>query len=436
VSEELAREARAIFADALAAVDIRAAVQRELRREGGLIRELPLDELDQVLVVALGKAARPMAEAAHQALHGLKYRGVVVGPEPPLGLGEGWVLVQGAHPIPNARSLHAAQSVLALLATATPRTLVLFLISGGASAMVEQPLDPGLSLEDLAAFHRALVASGLAIGEMNAMRKHLSAVKGGRLAQAAAKARAQLTLLVSDVPALQPDAIGSGPSLPDSTTLQDCAVPLRQTGAAFPSRVREFFAGPLCVETPKPAHPAFARASWTVLLSSAQLAEAAAQAARARGFLVEVDNTCDEWEYRDAARFLLERSAALAGDQARNQPRTCLISVGEVSVALPPNPGTGGRNQQLALWCAGELARRREQATVLSAGSDGADGNSAAAGAVCDETTVARADQLSLSTTRALAAFESAPLLSAIGDQIVTGPTGNNLRDLRLVLRG
>jgi glycerate 2-kinase len=433
VSEELANAARAIFAEALAAVDVPAAVKRELRREDGAIRacgmEVPVDDLDRVLVVAMGKAAGPMAEAAAEALRVLSCEGVVVGPEPPNGLGEGWVFVQGAHPVPDARSLQAAEAVLALLRTATPRSLVLFLVSGGASAMVERPLDTGISLEDVAAFHQALVASGLAIGEMNALRKHFSAAKGGRLAEAAEKARAQVTLLVSDVPALQPDAIGSGPSLPDSTTLAECAELLQRTREAFPPKVREFFKGTLCVETPKAGDAAFGRASWTVLLSSEHLAEAAARAARARGFLVEIDNGCDEWEYRDAGLFLLRRSMMIASE------RSCLISVGEVSVTLPEKAGTGGRNRQLALWCACELARRGDKATVLSAGSDGADGNSDAAGAVCDQTTVELAGQLGLSAAEALAKFDSAPLLHAIGGQIVTGPTGNNLRDLRLVLR-
>jgi glycerate 2-kinase len=327
---------------------------------------------------------------------------------------------------------HAHLTVLAALKEVTPRTAVLFLLSGGASAMMEQPLDPRTTLQDMAAYHRALVGSGLPITAMNAMRKHLSAVKGGRLAVAAAAAHAQVTLLLSDVPNAAPDAIGSGPSLPDTSTLSECRTLLNQlnAGGSLPSAIVDFFSSPLCTETPGPDDPAFARSWWRVILSGEHLAAAASNAAQAAGYHVVIDNTCDEWEYREAARYLLDRSSQIA----RQHQRTCLISVGELGVALPPNPGEGGRNQQFALWSAAELARRGQAAVVLSAGSDGIDGNSAAAGAVCDQQTVQRAAQLGLSVEDALAAFDTAPLLHALDSQIVAGPTGNNLRDLRLIL--
>jgi hydroxypyruvate reductase len=169
-----------------------------------------------------------------------------------------------------------------------------------------------------------------------------------------------------------------------------------------------------------------------VILSGEHLATAAAHAAQAAGYHAVIDNTCDEWEYCDAARYLLDRSAEIA----HQHPRACLLSVGELSVTLPANPGEGGRNQQFALWCAAELARRGQAAVVLSAGSDGIDGHSTAAGAVCDAHTVQRAAQHGLSVDEALAVFDVAPLLRSLDAQIVTGPTGNNLRDLRLILTG
>jgi len=184
------------------------------------------------------------------------------------------------------------------------------------------------------------------------------------------------------------------------------------------------------METPKASDTAFANASWSVILSGEHFSTAAANAAQVAGFHVETDTACDEGEYRDTARTLLDRSATLA----QQHPRTCLLSVGEVAVELSANPGEGGRNQQFALWCAAELARRGQKATVLSAGSDGIDGHSDAAGAVCDEHTVERATQRGLSVDAALADFNTAPLLRAIQADIVTGPSGNNLRDLRLIL--
>ena len=342
------------------------------------------------------------------------------------------IFLPGAHPTPDADSLRAADAVLQMLGRATQNTAVLFLISGGASAMVERPLSNAITLDDLAAFSRALVCSGMGITGMNALRKHLSAVKGGRLAEAATAARLQCTLLVSDVPAASPDAIASGPSLPDSTTVEDTRRLLRQlqrTGP-LPATVEAWFQQPVLPETPKPADAAFARAHWQVILSADHLAYAAAHAAAAAGFHAVIDNTPDDWEYQDAAKYLLHRSALL-GEQ---HVRSCLISVGEVGVTVPPDAGEGGRNQHFALWCAAEIARRGMQITVLSAGSDGVDGQSSAAGAVCDETTVARAQMLGLSAKHATDSFDSAPLLRQTGDAIHTGPTGQNLRDLRIMM--
>lgn len=296
--------------------------------------------------------------------------------------------------------------------------------------MMETPLDASISEEDTAAFYQALIGSGLAIAQMNALRKHFSAVKGGRLAEAAAEARVQCSLLISDVPVDMPDVIGSGPSLPDLSTLGDCRQLLAKMH--LPQSVARFFDGPLCVETPKPGDRCFGRANWSVILSSEHLAEAAARAARERGFYVEADNTCDEWEYRESARYLIERGQAMA----KLHQRCCLISVGEVSVELQADAGVGGRNQQFALWCAGELARRNLVATVLSAGSDGVDGNSQAAGAVCDQETFALGRRLGFDADVSLTRFDANPYLEAVGCAITTGPTGNNLRDLRLILFG
>ena len=441
MSEALRRAARHIFAEALRAVDVRNAVRANIAVKGGALeiggRCVSLDDVDRVLLVAIGKAAVPMYQAAALALHGVEHRAVVVAPEATLaaaGSGGGDVtLLPGAHPTPSEDSLRAADAILRLLASATERTVVLFLISGGASAMVEQPLSPGIHLDDIAGFSRTLVGSGMGITAMNTLRKHLSAVKGGRLAVAARGARMQCTLLVSDVPAMSPDAIASGPSLPDSTTVADTRRLFRrlQGTGRVPATVVAWFDQPGLPETPKPEDAAFERAHFQVILSSEHLADAAVRAAEAAGFHAAIDNTPDDWEYRDAAEYLLRQGASFP----RAHARTCLISVGEVGVAVPVSAGEGGRNQQFALWCAVELARRGEQATVLSAGSDGVDGHSSAAGAVCDESTVARAALLGLSARQALDSFHAAPLLLSVGDSILTGPTGQNLRDVRLILR-
>ncbi|MBS1814726.1 MAG: DUF4147 domain-containing protein [Acidobacteria bacterium] len=424
--------ARQIFAEALAAVDVRAAVQREVLADDETITIadtlISRADIDCIFIIAIGKAAMPMYQAAAQSLNGIDHKAVVIAPEETRAEVRG-AFFAGTHPLPTEQSFAAARAVLELLHTANERTAVLFLISGGASAMMELPLDSAITVEETAAFHQALIASGLRIAEMNALRKHFSAVKGGRLALAAVNARAQYTLLISDVPSATPDAIASGPSLPDSTTIDDCRKLL--SPLQLPPSVQRFFEDPQLPETPKANNAAFVRATWKVILSSDHLAQAAAQAAQRASFTPVIDNTCDEWEYRKAGEYLFQR----AGDLLQQQGKYCLISVGEVSVELPRNPGTGGRNQQFALWCAKQLQLLpNTPLTVLSAGSDGIDGNSTAAGAVADGDTLQNALDHGLWPRKNYADFDANPLFTTLGDVIVTGPTGNNLRDLRLIL--
>jgi len=339
--------------------------------------------------------------------------------------------LKGDHPLPGATSQRAAEAILYLLSQSDSETLVLFLISGGASAMVEMPLDPGISLEDSISFHKALVHSGLPIQQMNALRKHFSHVKGGRLAVAAHPAT-QSTLLISDVPNNLLHIVSSGPSLPDPSTVGECRQILRDHASSLqlsPSLAR-FFDSAELEETPKADHPAFRKASWTSLLSSDDLCGIAGAFAASRGFHVVVDNTCDDWDYRDAAPYLLQELRKLR----EQYPRICLLSAGELSVPLSKRHGKGGRNQQFVLECARLLSQDGLRATVLSGGSDGVDGNSPATGAVCDETTLARATAAGKNMWAALEQFDSFPLLESIGDAITTGPTGNNVRDLRILL--
>lgn len=437
MSEHLRAAARRIFADAMQQVDVAAAVRSRILLDATTLRladaALARSAVDSVLLIAMGKAAVPMYAAAAEALDSINIGGIVVAPADTLpAFLPGARLMPGTHPMPTALSLQAADTLLEALATVTSRTAVLFLVSGGASAMVEKPLCPAMSLEDVQGFSRALVGSGLGITAMNTLRKHLSAVKGGRLAVVAAAAAVQCTLLVSDVPAASPDAIGSGPSLPDSTTVANCRALLQPVNApVLPASVVRWFRSPLLPETPKPDHPAFSRAHWEVVLSSEHLVKAAKHAAEVHGYYTVVDNSCDDWEYRSAARHLLDHASRLARQEQRP---VCLISVGEVGVSLDGTPGEGGRNQQFALWCAQVLNDTGRSITVLSAGTDGVDGGSTAAGGVCDETTVTRATTLGYSARESLLHFNASPLLHAVGDAVRTGPTGNNLRDVRLLL--
>jgi len=306
--------------------------------------------------------------------------------------------------------------------------LIVFLLSGGGSSIVEKPMDDDISLADLIATYRALVHSGAPIAEINAIRKHLSAIKGGRLAQAAAPAQ-QVSLLVSDVPDATPDALASGPTMPDSSSVEDCyrIAAKHDLLRQLPLSTRELFERHALEETPKSDDLVFHRSRWWPVLSNQSAVEQARIAAQNAGFAVHIDNSCDDWDYEKAAAYLLDR----VRDLRARQERVCLISGGEVTVKVT-NGGVGGRNQQFALACAEKIAG--QNITVLSAGTDGVDGNSPAAGSVVDGSTVERARELGFDVQSALERFDAYPFFKAMGDAIEPGPTGNNLRDLRILL--
>jgi glycerate 2-kinase len=401
-------DARSIFHQALAAASIPAA----------FARRPPDPENKLTCVVAIGKAALPMLEAFPVT----PLAGICCAPVLPDHRMPGIDYFTGGHPLPTMDSFAAASAALALLRGLGPTDRVFFLISGGASAMFELPLDQRISLADTRVLYQALVGSGATIAEINTVRKHFSAVKGGRLAAATPAQRH--SLLVSDVAPRYLDALASGPTLQDTSTVADCHSVLDRyhLRAKFPSAIQEFFRDP-------PPTPHLHPAPVETLLSSADLEAAAAAAARALGYHVVTDNDCDDWDYQEAAHHLLDHFRRLRQQHAK----VCLLNVGEVTVRLGPAPGLGGRNQQFALACALELAGDSKPAVVLSAGSDGIDGNSPAAGALADTTTVARSQA---DAADALAGFDAYPFFHALGDTLITGPTHNNLRDLRIFLSG
>ena len=278
--------------------------------------------------------------------------------------------------------------------------------------------------------HRLLVTGGADIVDVNIVRRHLSGIKGGRLAAAAAPAR-QVTLYVSDVPADQPAAVASGPTMPDASTLQDVAAIIGRLGICdrLPPSVRQLIEENRLPETPKRGDAAFARSSWHCLLDNAVAVELIGKRAEQLGWLVETDVTVDDWPLADAVDALLARLEALA---ARYPQRTvCLVSGGELSCPVIGD-GRGGRNQAFVLRAAQKIAD--SGIAVLSAGTDGIDGNSPAAGATADGTTMARAEQAGLSATDHERRSDSYAFFRALGDDITTGPTANNVRDLRLLV--
>ena len=424
--------AREIFLHALSESSIRKAFDRHVQLDRGILRVgedlFDLGSFSRIFVVSMGKAAHSMVEALMTQL-GAGVTGIVACSVDPPSQVFGFRYYRGGHPTPNADSVRAAEAILKSLSTHASRSLVMYLISGGASAIVEKPADDRITLEDLVATYKALVHCGAPIREINAVRKHLSATKGGRLAKVAAPAQ-QVSILVSDVPDGAVDSLASGPTMPDTTTVDECydIVKKYKLLRQFPSSVRELFDKGQLEETPKHGDAAFDRSRFWNILSNETARKNAVAKAALNGFAVEVDNTCDDWDYSEAADYLLKKLRTLR----KGVSRVCLISGGEVTVQVRGDQGVGGRNQQFALYCASKIIG--EQITVLSAGTDGIDGNSPAAGAVVDGTTVARAEGVCLSVRRALETFDAYPLLNAIGDAIITGPSGNNIRDLRELL--
>jgi glycerate 2-kinase len=404
-------DARTIFHQALAAASIPAAFARKLKL---------LPQSDDACAIAIGKAALPMLDALY-ARASLK-AGICCAPILPSRRLPNVEYYTGGHPLPNENSFRSAQAAMNLLHSRAPGGLVYFLISGGGSAMFESPLDPTISLSETQSFYKTLVGCGAAIAEINAVRKHFSAVKGGRLAAAAPN---RFSVLVSDVAPRHLDALASGPTLEDTSTVEQChqIIERYQLLPQFTPAVRAFFARPDLPETPK-----LSEAPLEVLLSSDDLAEAARHQAEALGYQVVIDNTCDDWDYADAARYLLNRFRGLH----HRHKKVCLLSTGEVTVKLGREHGEGGRNQQFALACALEL---NDQTVILSAGSDGIDGTSPAAGAIADQTTVPRSQAKGIDAAASLARFDAYPLFASLGDALLTGPTHNNLRDLRILLR-
>lgn len=435
-SDALYREMRArvreIFDHALGECSIPRALGQNLKRDERYLQVhetvYDLGAFTRVLVISIGKAGYSLAEN-FAALAGCELTGIIAAPGAAPAELRGFQYFSGGHPLPNKDSLRAGEAILQLVAGLSPETLVVFLISGGASAIAEKPIRSRISLADVVQTYRALVHSGAPIAEINTIRKHLSALKGGRLARAASPAY-QLSILVSDVPESALDALASGPTIPDTTTVKDCCKVIEryQLLDRLPASVGAIFASGQLEETPKEGDPAFQRSHYVTVLSNATAVNAAVEQAALAGFAVDVENACDDWDYEQAADFLLARLR----DLRKGVSRACLISGGEVTVKVGAEPGVGGRNQQFALYCAQKIAG--ENITVLSAGTDGVDGNSDAAGAIVDGSTVQRARQQGFDAANALAKFDSYPVFHAIGDAIMTGPTGNNVRDLRIML--
>jgi glycerate 2-kinase len=414
--------------------------RRRMRERGAVAVRGGLPQ--RIAVAALGKAAGPMLSGWLEANEALWPRLDWVGCALPAGapgvdpgiarrLPLGVRVYRGGHPLPNARSMAAAEAMLRAArelgrAGEEARPLLVALISGGGSALAERALggSGAAGLREARRRDRALVASGAPIGTINLVRKHSSAFKGGRLAAAAGGEVRQVSWIWSDVAPGRWREVASGPTCPDGSRVPASAAAWRQ----WAPQTR----APRMEETPKPGEGAFARATWHCLGGNREACAVLARRLRAAGRRpVVVDAAADEWEEARAAAYLARRWRELRA-AAGGGARPALVAGGEVRVRLPRRHGRGGRNQQLALRLA--LALEGERFAFLSAGTDGIDGNSRAAGACVDQDTAARLRARGIDPRAALAACDAGTALAEAGALFLTGPTGNNLRDLRVLL--
>jgi len=385
----------------------------------------------RTIVIGAGKGAAAMAEAVEQHWKG-ELSGLVVtryehGRAP--GTQGRIEVVEASHPVPDAAGQRAAQRMVGLLEGLTKDDLVLCLISGGGSALLAAPAE-GLTLADKQSVNRALLKCGASIGEMNCVRKHLSSIKGGRLALACAPARVE-TLLISDIPGDDPTLIASGPTLPDATTCADALAVIDKYGIDVPEAVRrhlECGAG----ETPKPGDARFEGHRSHVIATAQHALEAAAAQARALGYEAHILSDSIEGEARDVAEV---HAGIVRQIVARNQPFTkpCVIlSGGETTVTVRGN-GRGGRNAEFLL-ALGVALDGLPGVHAIACDTDGIDGSEDNAGAILTPDSLARAEALGLKPKQLLDNNDGYGFFDALGDLIVTGPTRTNVNDFRAIL--
>lgn len=443
---QLRLTAREIFDETLRAVDPSVAVQRAVRLDNQQlkIRDATIDIGNRrIYSVAIGKAAFKMAYALDQILGESLTAGFMSGPSPPNTqqtqggkLGTRWRSCDGGHPLPNPASLSAATEVFDLLRRANEESaLIIFLISGGGSAMLEWPLHQDITLADLRAANQALVTCGAAITEINSVRRAFSAVKGGRLATRAPDCD-QITLIVSDVPAGEEHNVASGPTLLPPDDAPNALEVIERYG--LPAQLPEAIVRTIESNSASPDTDSKALRRHFVLLNNQSALEAAAAAARNRDFTTEIAVEISDQAIGEGCRQLTGRLSGLSAEaktRATGANAVCLISGGEFACPVR-GEGLGGRNLETALRMATEQSPPNSPLFVaLCAGTDGIDGNSPAAGAIVDHTTGERARAIGLDPKAFIDRSDAYSFFVAMGDAIATGATGTNVRDVRILLQ-
>lgn len=437
--DRLRSDARRILDAALRAVDAGRAVRRSMESAGDRLRIgdrlFDLGRVDRVMVLGAGKASASMAGAVEEMLGDRIGSGLVVTKYGYVAALRRIELCEAGHPVPDEAGERAAEKILAMARGAGENDLLICLISGGGSALLPLPVRP-IALEEKQAATTLLLRSGATIDEMNAVRKHISRIKGGRLAEAAAPAHIA-TLMLSDVIGDRLDVIASGPTVPDESTFGDSLEVVSRyhlAGELPPPVVAHLRRGARgeIRETPKPGDPLFDRTCNLVVGNNADGLMAAREEASGLGYHAQIVSSTVQGEARDVARehVALARRVRQTGAPAR--PPCCLISGGETTVTVRGR-GKGGRNQEFALAAAIAM-QGMEGVVVLSAGTDGTDGPTDAAGALADGRTVERARGRGMDAEAALEENDSYAFFSALDDLVMTGPTNTNVMDIQLVL--
>ena len=435
------QQAEEIFRAALKAVDPIEAVFRYVNLVDGALqvgeRRFEFKDYDRILVVGAGKAGAPMARALEDLLGDRISDGVIVVKE-----GHGLPLQhvrihEAGHPVPDERGIRGAEDILSLVSAAGERDLVLCVISGGGSALLVAPAE-GVSLEDKQEVTRLLLACGADIHEINTVRKHLSRAKGGWLARFAYPATV-VTLILSDVIGDDLNVIGSGPTVPDPSTFADAEGVFKKYDIweRIPSSVKDRFQKGLkgdIQDTPKSGDVAFQPCYSELVGTNIQALIAASKEAERQGYRALILSSTVEGEAREVVKVFSAIAKEVRSSGNPFPSPACILCGGETTVTLQGD-GKGGRNQEFAL-AAALIIDGMENVVVLSAGTDGTDGPTDAAGAIADGTTVARARALGLDPLNYLRRNDSYHFLQALGDLVITGPTRTNVMDVYMVLVG
>ena len=437
--QRLKQMAAVIFNAGLRAVDPEACVHRHLRVDGSRLwigeKAYPLDKIRRLYVVGAGKASAVMARAVEAVLGDRIDKGlVIVKYDHTVPLTHVKVL-EAAHPVPDENGVRATNALLDLVGTAGPQDLVLCLISGGGSALTPAPA-PGIGLADKQAVTELFLGCGATIHEINTVRKHLSRIKGGQLCQRANGATV-VSLILSDVIGDDLDVIASGATAPDPSTFADALALIERFDlkAKVPPAVDALFrrgAGGGVAETPKPGDRLFDHVANHIVGSISEALMAAENEAHKRGFNPLVLTSMIQGEAREVAKVVCAIAKEVGRTRRPVPPPACLLCGGETTVTLNGR-GLGGRNMELALAAAVELDGM-PRTLLLSAGTDGTDGPTDAAGAFADGTTIARAMEMGLKPVVYLAKNDSYRFFQQVGDLLITGPTRTNVMDMQIVL--